>query len=32
VVLNEDISVGNVIEGVRFIDPFTVDFQIEAWV
>ena len=30
VVLSEDFSAGRVIEGVRFIDPFAEDFQIEA--
>ena len=32
VVLSEDFSAGRVIEGVRFIDPFAEDSQIEAWV
>ena len=30
-VLSEDFSAGSVIEGVRFIDPFALDFQADQW-
>jgi predicted nucleic acid-binding protein len=31
VVFSEDFSDGQVIEGVRFVNPFVRDFQVEAW-
>jgi len=31
VVFSEDFNPGSVIEGVRFVNPFAVDFQPEAW-
>lgn len=31
VVLSEDFNVGAVTEGVRFVNPFVEDFQIEDW-
>lgn len=32
VVFSEDFNVGAVVEGVRFVNPFAEDFQIEEWV
>ena len=32
VVFSEDFSDGQVIEGVRFVNPFARDFQVEEWV
>ncbi len=32
VVFSEDFSAGTVVEGVRFVNPFAPDFQIEEWV
>jgi predicted nucleic acid-binding protein len=31
VVFSEDFSDGSVLEGVRFVNPFAEDFQIEKW-
>ena len=31
-VFSEDFSDGQVLEGVRFVNPFGVDFQLENWV
>ncbi len=31
VIFSEDFSVGSVIEGVRFVNPFAEEFQIEEW-
>lgn len=31
VVFTEDFNAGAVIEGVRFIDPFSADFDMDAW-
>ncbi|MBC7248698.1 MAG: PIN domain-containing protein [Anaerolineae bacterium] len=32
VVFSEDFRVGMVVEGVRFVNPFAEDFQLEEWV
>jgi len=32
IVFSEDFQVGTVVEGVRFVNPFAEDFQIEEWV
>jgi predicted nucleic acid-binding protein len=32
VIFSEDFAVGSVLEGVRFVNPFAEDFQIEEWV
>ena len=32
VAFSEDFNVGAVVEGVRFVNPFAEDFQIEEWV
>jgi predicted nucleic acid-binding protein len=32
VMFSEDFATGTVIEGVRFVNPFEEDFQIEQWV
>lgn len=32
VVFSEDFNVGQVTEGVRFVNPFVEDFQLEEWV
>ncbi len=32
VVFSEDFNAGAVVEGVRFVNPFAEDFQIEEWV
>ncbi len=31
-VFSEDFNPGQVTEGVRFVDPFAADFQLEEWV
>ncbi len=31
VVFSEDFNDGQVLEGVRFVNPFSSDFQLEAW-
>ena len=31
VVFSEDLNVGAVTEGVRFVNPFAEDFQVEEW-
>jgi predicted nucleic acid-binding protein len=31
VVFSEDFSDGQVLEGVRFVNPFSADFRLEAW-
>jgi predicted nucleic acid-binding protein len=31
VILSEDFDVGTVVEGVRFVDPFAEDFNLENW-
>jgi predicted nucleic acid-binding protein len=31
IVFSEDFSDGQVLEGVRFVNPFKPDFQLEAW-
>ena len=31
VVFSEDFNPGAVIEGVRFVNPFAQDFELEAW-
>jgi predicted nucleic acid-binding protein len=32
IVFSEDFSVGSVTEGVRFVNPFSPDFEIDAWI
>ncbi len=32
VILSEDFSAGAVLEGVRFLNPFAPDFELNAWV
>jgi predicted nucleic acid-binding protein len=32
IVFSEDFSDGQVIEGVRFVNPFTNDFELEKWI
>ena len=32
VIFSEDFAVGSILEGVRFVNPFAVDFQLEEWV
>ncbi len=32
VIFSEDFSSGSVLEGVRFVNPFSEDFVLEAWV
>jgi len=32
VILSEDFSTGRVMEGVRAVNPFALDFRIDAWV
>jgi predicted nucleic acid-binding protein len=31
-VLSEDFQDGQILEGVRFVNPFTMDFDLEAWI
>jgi len=31
IVLSEDFNVGAIIEGVRFVNPFAEDFDLDAW-
>jgi predicted nucleic acid-binding protein len=31
VILGEDFSDGQVLEGVRFVNPFSADFRLEDW-
>jgi hypothetical protein len=31
IVLSEDFSAGAVLEGVRFVNPFAGDFDLDAW-
>ncbi|MBC7250793.1 MAG: PIN domain-containing protein [Anaerolineae bacterium] len=32
IVFSEDFQAGTVVEGVRFVNPFAADFQLEEWV
>ena len=32
VVFSEDFSAGQILEGVRFVNPFSVDFRLEDWI
>ena len=32
IIFSEDFSVGSTIEGVRFINPFSPDFEIQTWI
>ena len=32
VIFSEDFNVGSIIEGVRFVDPFSPGFAIETWI
>ena len=31
VIFSEDFSAGTVLEGIRFVNPFTEDFDVEMW-
>jgi predicted nucleic acid-binding protein len=31
IILSEDFSAGSIIEGVRFVDPFSPGFAMETW-
>jgi predicted nucleic acid-binding protein len=31
VIFSEDFNPGSILEGVRFVNPFTEEFEIEAW-
>jgi predicted nucleic acid-binding protein len=31
-IFSEDFSTGSILEGVRFVDPFSPGFQIETWI
>jgi hypothetical protein len=31
IVLSEDFSAGTALEGVRFVNPFAGDFDLDAW-
>ncbi len=32
VVFSEDFSAGQILEGVRFVNPFSADFRVEDWI